>query len=468
METNLLEKTVNDLMEKFGAGNHKPGSGSAAAFQGMVSAKLILTVISLTVDKKRKNQYLYCLDELLDYYTKIEEVIYPKLAELFQSDSIQFDKTIKSRISRDDEKDEIIKNQLRRQSLEDLKKSIQIPFEIASLCKDLSEIASFVFDNGFKSARGDSQVGLSGSVSAMAGCIAIIRLNVLSYNSDEYEYSKSVVDQVNSLDENYQILNKLANSKIEILRDEFDKKIPLFEGINNLYKKYKTTKNVKTEVCVSELQNLIWTNKHLIWKNNIPSNYIEILRPDLILKLAMGYDYISSDRYGVTSNEFGIVEVAGVIDQPNKIVAISNNYSPEVQNFTAAHELGHAILHKQSILHRDIPSDYIGYRETKDKVEYEADKFATYFLMPKKLVIKEFEKRYYKGVFQINEDSSFKFGGRTNSELRKECRNKRGLSRKLASSLSYDDERFISLSSCFSVSIEAMAIRLEELELVNY
>jgi formiminotetrahydrofolate cyclodeaminase len=34
---------LKDLM-KFGAGNHKPGSGSAAAFQGMVSAKLISTV----------------------------------------------------------------------------------------------------------------------------------------------------------------------------------------------------------------------------------------------------------------------------------------------------------------------------------------------------------------------------------------------------------------------------------------
>ena len=39
METDLLEKSVNELMEKFGAGNHKPGSCSAAAFQGMVSAK---------------------------------------------------------------------------------------------------------------------------------------------------------------------------------------------------------------------------------------------------------------------------------------------------------------------------------------------------------------------------------------------------------------------------------------------
>ena len=46
METNLLKKSVNELMEKFGAGNHKAGSGSVAAFQGMVSIKLISKVIS--------------------------------------------------------------------------------------------------------------------------------------------------------------------------------------------------------------------------------------------------------------------------------------------------------------------------------------------------------------------------------------------------------------------------------------
>ena len=64
------------------------------------------------------------------------------------------------------------------------------------------------------------------------------------------------------------------------------------------------------------------------------------------------------------------------------LVAVSNKFSKEVQNFTAAHELGHAILHEQAILHRDIPVDSIGKRVVRDRVEIEADTFATYFLMP--------------------------------------------------------------------------------------
>lgn len=468
METDLLERSVNELMEKFGAGNHKPGSGSAAAFQGMVSAKLISTVISLTADEKRKHLYSSCINELLDFQIEIEDRIYPKLAELFKSDSIQFDKTIKSRIARDAEKDEFIKNQLRRQALLELKISIDIPFEIANLCKELASISAFVFDNGFKAARGDSQVGLSGSVSALAGCLAIIRLNVLSFNSDEYAYTKSVVQNVDNLYLQYKDLIALADSKIEILREEFDTKIPLFEGIGNLIKKNRVSKRIEVEKCARDLQILIWENKHLIWKKSIPISPLEILRPDFIFKNLLGYDYVSSTKYGVEDSNNETIEVAGIIDQPNKIVAISNNFSAAIQNFTAAHELGHAILHEQPMLHRDIPIDSVGKRGTRDKVELEADAFATYFLMPTKLIKKEFENRYSNIIFEISEDTAFKFGGRSISDLKNESKNIRTLSRKLASAEFYDSKNFISLAKQFNISVEAMAIRLEELKLIKF
>ena len=467
MVNDLLNKTVNELMEKFGAGNHKPGSGSAAAFQGMVSAKLISTVISLTADEKRKHLYSSTIDQHLDYYDLIEKKIYPKLSELFISDSIQFDKTIKSRIARDNEKDEFVKNQLRRQALEELKVSIEIPFEIASLCKELADIAAFVFDNGFKAARGDSQVGLSGSVSAISGCIAIIRLNVLSFSSDEYQYTKDVVGQVNDLEIDYKTLSAIVNDKIQILKNEFDKKIPLFEGMNKLINKYKASTNTDIEKCVREIQILIWDNKHLIWKKNIPQTNLEILKPEIIFKHVMGYDFVSTSSYGVSADD-NTIEVAGIIDQPNKIVAISNTFPENVKMFTAAHELGHAILHKQSILHRDIPVEHFGHRVKRDKVELDADKFATLFLMPTKWVKKEFENRFGFEIFKINENTSFKFGGRRISEIKDECKNIRGLSRKLSSTEIYDGNNFISLSKLFNVSIEAMAIRLEELKLLDY
>jgi len=48
----LIELSTEELLKKFGSGKHKPGSGSAAAFQGMLSAKLIHTVIDLTKSRE--------------------------------------------------------------------------------------------------------------------------------------------------------------------------------------------------------------------------------------------------------------------------------------------------------------------------------------------------------------------------------------------------------------------------------
>ena len=71
-------------------------------------------------------------------------------------------------------------------------------------------------------------------------------------------------------------------------------------------------------------------------------------------------------------------------------------------------------------------------------------------------------------AFEINEDNAFKFGGRSSTDLRREFKNIRALSRKLASTERFDSINFTPLNILFNVSIEAMAIRLEELGLVTY
>jgi Zn-dependent peptidase ImmA (M78 family)/formiminotetrahydrofolate cyclodeaminase len=469
MKIDFLERSVNDLMTRLGAGNAHPGSGSAAAFQGMVSAKMIYTVLTLTANSKSKHLYAHCIEEILDYQEQIEKRIYPTLAELFQKDSDMFEQTIATRKERDQALGEVEINYLRRRALEELKVCIIIPFDIAELCAELAEIAAFVFDSCAKKARGDSQVGLSGAISALAGCISIIRLNVLSFNSDEYNYTRTVVDQVNNLDRQYKELSTVAESKIKILHDEFEAKKPLFEGITVLLAKYRGTKNSNLEQCASDLQNLIWTNRSLIWKKNIPQNPMHILNPETILKQALGYDCFFSENYGVPTDDDRVIQVAGVIDQPNKLVAISTSYPKEVQNFTAAHELGHAILHLQPVMHRDHPLDRPRQKTDGDSSEYEADTFAACFLMPKKLVKEAFSQIFDNNIpFRINERTAFRFGGKTVQNLRGECSNRRELSKKLAALESYNDRYFVSLAKTFGVSVSAMAIRLEELALVEY
>jgi formiminotetrahydrofolate cyclodeaminase len=184
MAIQLLNISSEELLEKFGAGNHKPGSGSAAAFQGMIAAKLLVTVISLTNEEKRRGSYSKYLPKLLKIDKEIQSRIFPELTRLFNLDSVQFDKTIKLRKKRDLEEDLYKKNLLGRQALEELKVAIEIPLEIAGLNIELAEFSEYVFDNGFQSARGDSHVALSGAISGLAGCLSIIQLNLLSFGGD--------------------------------------------------------------------------------------------------------------------------------------------------------------------------------------------------------------------------------------------------------------------------------------------
>src|SRR4051812_31602610 len=97
MVKKLRDIATGKLLEKFGAGNHKPGSGSASALQGMLSAQLLRTVIDLTIDPKHRNAYLQHINELLRIKNEIDSRIYIALERLFQEDSDEFDKVIKIR-----------------------------------------------------------------------------------------------------------------------------------------------------------------------------------------------------------------------------------------------------------------------------------------------------------------------------------------------------------------------------------
>lgn len=160
-------------------------------------------------------------------------------------------------------------------------------------------------------------------------------------------------------------------------------------------------------------------------------------------------------------------EVGGTIDKESKQVRISPQLAPEVMNFTAAHELGHAILHEANGLHRDRPLDGSAHSGTRDTIEYEADKFASYFLMPKKQIQKAFKQIYGTMCFHFDESRVFALTRSTSELFRRKYPSLRRRSRLLASSEQFNGRHFPSLAKQFKVSTEAMAIRLEELKLLD-
>ena len=82
-------------------------------------------------------------------------------------------------------------------------------------------------------------------------------------------------------------------------------------------------------------------------------------------------------------------DVSGFIyrDNAQTVIGVNTHHAPVRQNFTAAHELGHMLLHDQEKLHVDL-SFYVRLRDDvssqgTDDYEREANLFAASLLMPR-------------------------------------------------------------------------------------
>jgi Zn-dependent peptidase ImmA (M78 family)/formiminotetrahydrofolate cyclodeaminase len=469
MAGKLLELETKKLLIKFGAGNHKPGSGSAAAFNGLLAANLIHTVIVLTTEEKRRNIYGNWLNQLQKFDSEILNRLIPKLEDLFEADSFLFDEVIKLREARNTEKNLINKTDIEIQHLSKLREATELPMTICNLCIEIGKISEFVFRNGFQSARGDSFVALSSTVGAIAGCLSIIELNLLSFKPDAW--TASIRSKISDIRQSTADLFDAMSECSEILKREVEEVTECDSDVEKIITKVRGKQNIslmEIEDAAIDLQRLIWKNKERIWKNKPVEDPIDILKPEIVLKRLLGYQFYSGQTLNTSSGTFEPEYIAGVIDQKKKVVYISNKFPKETQNFTIAHELGHAILHEQAVLHRDRSLDGSLNSSARDLLEFQADKFATYFLMPSKQIHEIFSEIFGQPKFTLNENNAFKLAKRSPFEIRKQLKTLRGLTRILASTNRFGPETFFPLNAIFGVSVEAMAIRLEELELVQF
>ena len=215
MSKELINLPTNKLLNKFGSGTHKPGSGSAAALLGLVACKLIQTVVSLS---NRRDQYQEVGPQLTLSNQKIIDEIEPILMNAVQEDSIQFDKVIDARRQRDTETESKRKKILRDKALNELKLSTEIPLKIAEHCIEVAEHAIVVFDVGYKSARGDSGVAISSALSGASGAISIVYLNLTSFRGSKW--ARQIRDKVDPLFIQTQELQNQLVIRLERLKKE--------------------------------------------------------------------------------------------------------------------------------------------------------------------------------------------------------------------------------------------------------
>lgn len=218
------------------------------------------------------------------------------------------------------------------------------------------------------------------------------------------------------------------------------------------------------EALARELQVDLWDRRSEFWPNRQVSPF-EVLDPELAANhLGIGYALFESlGKFGNRGLQF---EVAGSLDRQRGVISISRKFPTEVMRFTAAHELGHWLLHPGEVMHRDRPikglEDGISY--SRPKREKEADYFAACFLMPEKLVRHTFERLFGKDFCFDDASACQLASGDFNGFLNPR---EGSLSRELimATAQRFNGVRFRSMSEQFGVSPTTMAIRLRELNL---
>jgi hypothetical protein len=221
------------------------------------------------------------------------------------------------------------------------------------------------------------------------------------------------------------------------------------------------------EQAARTLQENIWRRRYELCADGVPEDPVELLDPAIALDL-LGFEFEMAETLGRFTSGGSTFEVAGVIDRPAKHVQISRQMPFNTRRFTAAHELAHAVVHEGIQMHRDRPLDGSGQeRGARDEIEKEADKFASFFLMPENLMRTRFRQHFLCDKFELNDATAFALDPSGSMNLLLGKNSLRDISRILAKTESFNGRYFRSLADQFHLSVEAMAIRLEELSLLE-
>jgi formiminotetrahydrofolate cyclodeaminase len=183
----FLELPTMQLLEAFGAGRHKPGSGSAAALLGLLSCRMLQTVICVT---KRNLRYAAVFGRLDYIKSLLLEKDMPFFQEAVQRDSEQFDRYFRARENAKrlatSDTDKARSNELARR---ELMLATEIPLDIARRSAETTERGLMVYDLGAQYARGDSGVAISAALSAFSGALFIVYLNLAEFREGQWAQS---------------------------------------------------------------------------------------------------------------------------------------------------------------------------------------------------------------------------------------------------------------------------------------
>jgi len=229
-----------------------------------------------------------------------------------------------------------------------------------------------------------------------------------------------------------------------------------------LHNRLSIARAIEIETRARFLQMQLWNDR--CKEDPSTTDPLSVLEPGVAL-CRFGYSIQSVDSLGCDFLQGNTVHIAGMLDRGENLVRVSREFSEAEMRYTAGHELGHVVLnHPGETIHRDRPMDPTTWN--KKPQEYEADYFSACFWMPAKHLKRCFEQMFLTKQFMLTEETAFALCTTSLDTVVSRYRTTRDLAFALARTQSYAGQPIKSLVEIFNVTTTAMAIRLEELELV--
>lgn len=236
-----------------------------------------------------------------------------------------------------------------------------------------------------------------------------------------------------------------------------------------------STMRVRAEA--ANLLNGLWRRRCQVW-DPVPLNPSDIFPLDvrLVVELGLGVRFEEPEEVPVAAVvPAGSVPVqtAGFIDRERHRVVVARKFQADYRRFTAAHEVGHWVLHPEFKYHRDRPLKG-GERlsASRSVEEREADAFAAELLMPGNYVRRFYVERFLNAIHASALDENVVFWLADSRPSGGHSPNFASLGRRYwalraATCSAFNGHNFEPLTRRFGVSPTAVAIRLEELGLVR-
>lgn len=199
---------------------------------------------------------------------------------------------------------------------------------------------------------------------------------------------------------------------------------------------------------------------------------IDLLDPKALAEL-LGVDYLELPEIADEVYEIGTRRSrkasswAGYLDRRENCIVVSQDFKLEEMRFTAAHELGHYLLHPAVEYRRERPARDVTVQLPRPREEYEADRFATEWLMPRKWITSRLKKTFDQALpIKVDYNLAWLLFG-DNYERLFYATDDLAHERAIASrSLPFGSSHLPPMKEQFKVSETAMALRLQELRAV--